>query len=742
MFSKIQAFFIPSFLKRLDFWLMTHKPHIWRTKGHFVVFYSLLAAVLLYFGGRMYPQNFADFFDGDAFKNNGLVNYLTQFLAFTGLGIVMWWWYSIQKFGYRRTNSLHFISEIGIYTLGMFSISVFVLSFEKGFTYRQAYELQQTSREDSTWLANNAYFYYGYMPHFQANKEADLKQYFKEGELLTQKMYSRDMVVSNILKNDFSLENSYATGSPDGFSLSLWEYPSNTQAHARPPQYKTPADYVNKILSNDTFWKLEEKRQKFKEDDNVSREYLTNMTTADITNLIDEVYPKYFHRVNYWSDNQNVMRMLLRLSINKKQFLESLSPQEIKDYTTYLAWLKNNFALYAPQPIITFEQNAGKGFTDTRYTKGNFIQGKDSLLANAYFPCDNYFDEDKAELAGEKLLHFFENLDVESFKLYVNYLQNESYGDLKQNKKNPTFKQSCQNYFDRHTPLSSQDSLYFYDYYWDKNISEYMWLSIISDEYARFATEKYTEADYQRLRNMLHSNSFTDVYKDAKNPTIQKLLQFHQVEDYNAACDQMTQKRRDYVDKSAFTFSLFAVLYCLFFAIVFYITTQSNGLQFWISAFASGFLVSFLSVAQKFITSNVVNYRDYPPPAPPPYGGYSQNYNNFYTSLPWDEYLMYFFGTLLLITFIVLIVRKTQFPKAQIVFNVLIFSSLFGLSSAVSYWSNQIEIKKRAVNPNDYQTTTLDETIRLYVVILVVAIVLYAFLAWLYKRHLTYPKKK
>jgi hypothetical protein len=737
MFSKIQAFLIPPFLKRLDFWLMTHKPHIWRTRGHFVVFYSLLAAILLYFGGRMYPQNFADFYDGDALRNNGLVNYLTQFLTFTGMGIVMWWWYGIQKFGYRRTNIVHFLSEIGIYTLGLFSILTFVLSFEKGFTYRQAYELQQTSREDSTWLANNGYFYYGYMPHFQANKEADLTQYFKDGELLTQKMYSRDAVVSNILKNDVSLENSYGTGSPDAFSLSLWEYPSNTQRYARPPQYKTPADYVNRILSNDTFWKLEEKRQQFKETDNVSREYLTNMTTADITNLIDEVYPKYFHRVNYWSDNQNIMRMLLKLSINKKQFLESLSPQEIKTYTTYLAWLKNNFALYAPQPIVAFEQNAGRGFTETRNAKGNFIQGKDSLLGSPYFQCEEYFDEDKGELAGEKLLHFFEDLDVESFELYVYYLQNETYGDLKQNKKNPTFKQSCQNYFVKHPSVSTQDSLYFYDYYWDKNISEYTWMYIIADEYAHFATEKYTDADYQRLRKMLHSNSFTDVYKDSKNPTIQKLLQFHQVEDYNTARDQMAQKRSQYTDRAAFTFSPFAVLCCAFFALIFYITTQSSGLQFWISAFASGFLVSFLMVAQKFISSNLGSYTSYPTP-----NRYMLDSINTNVSLPWDEYLMYFFGLLLLLAFIVLIVRKTQLLKVQIVFNVLIFSSLFGLFSTVNYWSNQIEIRKRAVNPNDYQTTTLDETIRLYIVILVVAIVLYAFLAWLYKRHLTYPKKK
>ncbi len=264
MLSKIQNFLIPSFLKRLDFWLLTHKPHIWRTRGHFVVFYCLIAAFLLYFLGKMYPQNFADFYDGDYVKNNSVVLYLKSFLAFTSVGIIMWW-YSIQKFSYLRTNFLHFLTEIGIYTLGICSISLFIFSFDHGYSYRQAFQLEKNSREDSLWIVDNGLFCYGYMPHFQPNKESNLAEYFKKGENLDAMLYNRQAIVFNILKDEVKDNNDYiSTSSTDAFSYSHWEYPKNQKNYTRPPQYQVPADYVNKILTNDTFWKQEEKRLKFK----------------------------------------------------------------------------------------------------------------------------------------------------------------------------------------------------------------------------------------------------------------------------------------------------------------------------------------------------------------------------------------------------------------------------------------------------------------------------------------------
>ena len=745
--SKIQNFLIPSFLKRLDFWLMTHKPHIWRTKGHFVLFYCGIAAVLLYFLGRQYPQNLADFADGDYFRSNNFAGYVTNFLTFVSVGIMAWWWYAIQKFGYKRTNIVHFLTEISIYALGIYALSLLVFGFEKGLNQRQAYELEKNKPEDSTWVVQNGFFYYGYMPHFQVNKEQNLFAYFKKGEDLGNKFYNRQLLVQDFLLAEDAKNRNRPNYAPslddydnsrgtDPFSFSHWEYPSNQKKYPRPPQYPTPADYVNKILSNDTFWKKEEKRLQFKETMNVSREVLTNMTFDEISNLIDEIYPKYFNRINYFGETQGQSRELLRIWLNKRQFLESLSPQEIKEYKNYLAWLKTNYALYAPQPILEFERNAGYGYWTKRNRSSNPYAGRDSYFISNYINPETYFDEDKGELAGEKLLIFFDKLDSLSFYRYVDYLAHSGYqSEIKENKKTPQYKALCQNYFNQYTPKSLIDSLYHYDYFDTKNINEHTWLNIIADNYAAYIAQKYSDADYTRFRNLLHINSFDDVYKQSSNPISQKLLQLHQAENYKMALETMQQKRYNYEANQKWTGSFFTFICCVFLAIVFYVMTLSNGLQFWVSVFVSGFIVGLLIFFEKSLSSLLVGgYTSYPPLQ----GEYPQPY---FSSTNWREILLLLFGSMILVLLCVLIFKKIQLQRAHIWVNTVLFSSFLGILGTLEYISQKVEIKLRSES-SDYGAMPLDEKIRLYTFIMLAIIAIYLLIAWLFKRHLTFPKKK
>jgi hypothetical protein len=735
MFSKVQNFLIPSFLQRFDFWLMTHKPHIWRTRGHFVVFYCSILAAMLYAAGKMYPQNFADYFDLDVYKNDSVMSYFTWFLCFTSMGIVMWWWYTIQKFGYRRTNIVHFLTEIGIYTLGIFAISMFIFGYERGYRYHQAYELDKNSREDSAWVFQNGCFQYGYMPHFQLNKENDFNLYFKRGEQLSGRMYARNNVVSGVLRQDPKFNPSTDYVGHDPFSLSLWEYPTTEKKYARPPQYLTPADYVNRILTNDTFWKQEEKRIGFKDFVNVSREYLTNMTQEEIINLIDEVYPRYFNKINYFNENQSEAKTLLKLSINKKLFLESLSEPEIKDYKAYLIWLKNNYALYAPKTIFQFEKNAGQGFTQKRNNRPFLIKDeKDEFLASIYIGTEDYFDDDKGELAGEKLEAFLEKLDLISFKMYLTYLQQyENYSDVKLNKNSPKYTESCRNYFKQYVPKSNLDSMYHYDYFVDNTITEFTWLNIIADEYAHFVTSKYTAWDYTKLRNILHTNSFEDVYPKSKNEMVQQLLQLHQVDDYLNATALMQQYRVQFETKKFLTFSFFALLYSLFFAIIFYISTQSSGIQFWISAFLGGFLTAFLLFMRQVFPSSFTSY--------PQFHRENDSISYYFSFGNWDSTIMYLFAFLMGLFILIFIFKKTQLPKIQIWFNTIVFGSLFGIYGAFNYCENKLQIIMSETMP-DKPFLEQGERIQLYSLILLVAIIIYGLAAWLYKRHLTYPKKQ
>ena len=732
--SKIQNFLIPSFLKRLDFWLMTHKPHIWRTKGHFVLFYCGIAAVLLYFLGRQYPQNLADFADFDFMQGNDFASYFTFFLCFMSIGIFAWWWYAIQKFGYKRTQIAHFFIEIGIYALGIYAVSLLVLGFDKGFSQRQAFELEKNKPEDSTWVVQSGFFFYGYMPHFQANKEKNLFAYFKKGEDLGDKFYNRQVLVQDFLLAEDAKNRTRPNYAPslddydndrgsDPFSFSHWEYPNNQKKYPRPPQYPTPADYVNHILANDTFWKKEEKRLQFKEYANVSREILTNMTFDEISNLIEGIYPKYFNRINYFGETQGKSRELLRMWLYKRQFLESLSAQEIKDYRDYLAWLKTNYALYAPQPMIDFERNAGSTFLEKTQRRGGIFEGRDSYFMSNYFNVNEYFDQDKGELAAEKLLIFFNKLDEASFQRYVKYVAHFNYeGDIKEIKKTPQYQAFCQNYFNQYTPKSVIDSLYHYDYFDTKNINEHTWLNIIADNYAPHVVQKYTDADYTRFRNLLHINSFDDVYAQSGNPTIQKLLQLHQAEDYKMALETMQQKRYTYETNQKWMGSFFTFIFCVWLAIIFYIMTLSNGLQFWVSVFVSGFITAFIVFFEKVFPR------------------YSFN-GQALGSNPFDSFLMYLFCFSLLCLIIALSIKKVQLSRAHIWVNTVLFSSPLGILTTLEYWTKRANAH---LETQDWQYSgmSLDQRIQIYTYVMLVIIAIYLLLAWLFKRHLTFPKKK
>lgn len=50
----------PTSLRRLDTWLLTHHPVLWRSRGHYVLFYALLAAAGFFLAGLLMPLNLQD----------------------------------------------------------------------------------------------------------------------------------------------------------------------------------------------------------------------------------------------------------------------------------------------------------------------------------------------------------------------------------------------------------------------------------------------------------------------------------------------------------------------------------------------------------------------------------------------------------------------------------------------------------------------------------------------------------
>ena len=163
--------------------------------------------------------------------------------------------------------------------------------------------------------------------------------------------------------------------------------------------------------------------------------------------------------------------------------------------------------------------------------------------------------------------------------------------------------------------------------------------------------------------------------------------------------------------------------------------TLSNGLQFWVSVFVSGFIVGLLIFFEKSLSSLLVGgYTSYPP--------FQDSYPQpYFSSTNWREILLLLFGSMILVLLCVLIFKKIQLQRAHIWVNTVLFSSFLGILVMLEYISQKVEIKLRAEN-SDYGAMPLDEKIRLYTFIMLAVIGIYLLLAWLFKRHLTFPKKK
>jgi hypothetical protein len=133
MLSAISKYIVPSFLQRFDRYLLVNHPHLWRTRGHYVGFYSFLATLILFLAGYFYPQTLYDLTTSGREMPSF---YISVFGIFLSIGMLFSWWYYIQKFEYKRLNFTHFLSEIGIYAICLTLLWSSVFAFLLGHEYR------------------------------------------------------------------------------------------------------------------------------------------------------------------------------------------------------------------------------------------------------------------------------------------------------------------------------------------------------------------------------------------------------------------------------------------------------------------------------------------------------------------------------------------------------------------------------------------------------------------------------
>jgi|GEM_PF-1916859 len=122
---------IPGFLRRLDSWLLKNQPTIWRTRIHYVLFYSAIVFNLL-------TVAFYQFFPmTTGMVGNNLEGYRVISLIF-GVFAVLFWGWEIRKFAFQGKAFLPLMTTLLIYWLGSASIGVNIWTFNKSIDFKVA----------------------------------------------------------------------------------------------------------------------------------------------------------------------------------------------------------------------------------------------------------------------------------------------------------------------------------------------------------------------------------------------------------------------------------------------------------------------------------------------------------------------------------------------------------------------------------------------------------------------------
>lgn len=122
---------IPGFLKQFDGWLLKNKPDIWRTRIHYVLFYSAIVSNLLvfafYHGFPLTPEMLGESFVG--FRIVSLV---------FGVFAVLFWGWELRKYSFKGKALKQVMITLLIYWLGAVSISSNIWMLNKSFDFKVA----------------------------------------------------------------------------------------------------------------------------------------------------------------------------------------------------------------------------------------------------------------------------------------------------------------------------------------------------------------------------------------------------------------------------------------------------------------------------------------------------------------------------------------------------------------------------------------------------------------------------
>ncbi|MBK7873547.1 MAG: hypothetical protein IPJ74_24220 [Saprospiraceae bacterium] len=158
----ISKWLIPGFLRRFDDYLLENYPVIWRTRGHFVLFYSVFSIILLFIGGFFYPVSLTDPTVDPVqpiYIGIDSIPFSLIPLIIGVIGVLYWAYLQYWLFQQDPAPTKVFLT-LGIYAVGLFTILALIpISFRMGTIVSTAYFLMD--EKDIQHLEENDFFLYG-----------------------------------------------------------------------------------------------------------------------------------------------------------------------------------------------------------------------------------------------------------------------------------------------------------------------------------------------------------------------------------------------------------------------------------------------------------------------------------------------------------------------------------------------------------------------------------------------------
>jgi hypothetical protein len=671
----------------------------------------------------MYPQTLYDLVDSEGDK--GKITYLTLLLSLLlASGGIFYWWYNIQKFPYKRLNLLHFFIEISIYTVGLFSIWLVVWAFYFGFYFKRGYLLEKNKIEDKEWILSRNFSDFGYMPHVKEDKLSNLNEYFSNGEKLITKQHKRE--------GKIELNESEIIPNFEGFESNLdnlnWEFQTNFKKSKLPSTFLNFSEYINNLIRKDTIHSNEPTFHKRPNNTLIIDPIIVGLNYNQITEITENTFSRYFNRIYYSIIAETSLKEKITEWLAQTEYLESLDKNEIVIYNSLLNDLKTHYkngknemnSIMQPLKVAYETLHDRVQYED----KKKYRMPDNAGYGDSYQFCDN---RELNLVASEKLERTIFKLDKDSGEKLCYFLSiyrnnTDTYKEISIN---------CDTIV--HKMYSSinptrLDSLYFYDYYFLKFTNYKTYRAIFPYAYITYlANNKYKIADFERIYNLLKINNFTDKTPNFRENKREKIELLKYTRDYERAISDIDLVRKSLKEHLLILWSPFSLLYCFLGALVFYTFTLSSALQFSVAFFIISvywgvilFLCDFFKIYQKF------NY----------------TYNNgSHFSVPFFLVFIQIHCAIFALFIVKLFISKKQWNNAHILVNSLLISGLGSVFAAIYYVIEKRQHEESftfAIN----RVSKAFEIIKMVSPILIVSILIYTITVWLFKRHLTYPKKK